>query len=49
MANDGEMKITVIIREYTNKVILFSLHLRTFLDTAPFGADYCACCRLSEI
>lgn len=27
----------------------FSLHLRTFLDTEPFGPDCCACCRLSEI
>lgn len=27
----------------------FSLQLRTLLDTEPFGADYCACCRLPEI
>lgn len=50
MANDREMRITVIIREYPNKQgYFFSLHLRTFLDTEPFGTDYCACCRLSEI
>lgn len=49
MANDGEMRITVIVREYPNKIFFFSLYARTFLDTEPFGTDYCTCCRLFEI